>query len=147
MTWWRALGCALVLATAGCNGGNGDDFTDEANAVCTDYDARIGGLATPRSLSELAESTERIAELIEEGTAKLWKLVPPDSDGGDFGVWLHLNETAALNARRLSKAAAAGERERVVVLAERARETEAEADALAEELGLGDCLIGEPRSP
>ena len=85
MTWWRALGCALVLATAGCDGGNGDDFTDEANAVCAEHDA--------------------------------------------------------------SKATAAGERERVVVLAERARENEGEADALAEELGLGDCLIGEPRSP
>jgi hypothetical protein len=139
----RAAGCALVLAAAGCTGDGGGGFAAEANAVCADYDERIGAVATPADLGDLADSAEEIAGLIEEGTAALRELEPPEELAGEFADWLALNDEAAENAREISAAAEDGDRERIVDLAELAEQDEAEADALAEELGLDECLVDE----
>ena len=140
---WRATGCALVVAAAGCTGDGDGDFAAEANAVCADYDERIAAVETPADLAALAASAAEIAGLIEEGTSALRALAPPDDRAAGFKEWLELNDEAAANARELSAAAEAGERERIVELAAVAEENEAEADALAEELGLADCVIAD----
>lgn len=140
---WRAAGCTLVVAAAGCTGDGDGDFAAEANAVCADYDERIAAVDTPADLAALAASASEIAGLIEEGTAALRGLEPPDGQAAAFAEWLRLNDDAAANARELSAAAEAGERERIVELADAAEQNEAEADALAEELGLGDCVVAE----
>ena len=139
----RTAGCALVLAAAGCSGGSGDDFAAEANAVCADYDERIAAIETPADLDALSGSAEEIAALIEEGTAALRELQPPEDLADGFDEWLELNDEAAANARQISAAAEAGDRERIVELAALAEEGEANADALAEELGLEECLVEE----
>jgi hypothetical protein len=144
MRWVRAAGCALVLAAAGCTGEGGDDFAQEANALCADYDERIGAVATPADLGDLADSAEEIAGLIEEGTAALRELEAPAGLAPAFEDWLALNDEAAANAREISAAAEDGDRDRIVDLAELAEQNEAEADALAEELGLDECLVEEP---
>jgi len=71
------------------------------------------------------------------------ELEPPEDLADGFGDWLDLNDEAAANARQISEAAEAGDRERIVELAARAEESEADADALAEELGLEECLVEE----
>ena len=139
----RAAGCALLLAAAGCNGGGGNDFAEQANAVCADYDERISAVEAPADLDALAASAEEIAALIEEGTAALRELEPPADLADGLGEWLDLNDEAAANARQISAAAEAGERERIVELAAFAEENEAAADALAEDLGLDECLVEE----
>jgi hypothetical protein len=128
----RTAGCALVLAAAGCSGGGDDDFAAEANAVCADYDERIAAIETPADLDALSRSAEEIAALIQEGTAALGELEPPEDLADGFGEWLELNDEASANARQISAAAEAGDRERIVELA-----------ALAEELGLEECLVEE----
>jgi hypothetical protein len=139
----RAAGCALVLAAAGCAGDGGGGFAAEANALCADYDERIGAVATPADLGDLADSAEEIAGLIEEGTAALRELEAPAGLAPAFEDWLALNDEAAANAREISAAAEDGDRDRIVDLAELAEQNEAEADALAQELGLDECLVDE----
>jgi hypothetical protein len=139
----RAAGCALLIAAAGCSGEEGGDFAQEANALCADYDERIAAVETPADLDALAGSAETIAGLIEEGTAALRELEPPADLAGGFGQWLDLNDEAAANARRISAAAEAGDRDRIVDLAAAADANEAEADALAGELGLDECHVEE----
>jgi hypothetical protein len=143
MTRLRAAGCALVVAAAGCTGEGGGDFAGEANALCADYDDRIAAIETPGDLADLAASAEEIAVLIEEGTAALRELEPPEDLAARFEEWLALNDEAAENAREISAAAEDGDQERIVDLAELAGQNEAEADALAEELGLDECLVEE----
>ena len=142
----RAAWCALLLATAGCSGGSGDDFAQQANAVCADYDERIAAVETPADLNALAGSAEEIAGLIEEGTIALRGLEPPADLAEGFGKWLDLNDEAAANAREISAAAEAGDRDGIVELAALAEQNEAEADRLAEELGLDECLVEEASS-
>jgi hypothetical protein len=144
MTRLRAAGCALLLAAAGCSGGGGD-FAAEAGAVCADYDERIAAVGAPADLDALAASAAEIAGLIEEGTARLRELEPPEEQAAGFAEWLALNDRAAASARELSDAAGAGERERIVELAEQAERDEARADGLARELGLADCVVASGR--
>ena len=143
MTGLRAAGCALVLAAAGCTGEGGGDFAAAANALCADYDDRIAAIETPADLDDLAASAEEVAGLIDEGTAALRELEPPEDLAGRFEDWLALNEEAAENAREISAAAEDGDRERIVDLADLAEQNEAEADALADALGLDECLVEE----
>ena len=139
----RVAGCTLLLAAAGCTGGSGSDFAGEANALCADYDERIAAVETPADLDALDRSAEEIAALIEEGTAALRELEPPEDLEDGFDDWLDLSDQSAANARQISAAAAAGDRERIVELAALAEQNEADADALAEELGLEECLVAE----
>ena len=96
----RAVGCALLLAAAGCSGDGGDDFAAQANAVCADYDERIAAIETPADLDALAGSAEEIAGLIEQGTATLRELEPPADLADGFGEWLDLNDEAASECPR-----------------------------------------------
>ena len=90
---------------------------------------------------------EEIAGLIEQGTATLRELEPPADLSSGFGEWLDLNDEAAANARGISAAAEAGDRERIVELAGLAEQNEADATRSPEELGLEECLVEEARAP
>jgi hypothetical protein len=138
-----ALAAVALLAACGCSGGENAEeaFRAEANAICADFDERIDSVPTPQTLAELADSAAEVAGLIEEGASRLQDLEPPEQVAQAWSDWLDLNDTAAESAAQISAAAAAEDRERIVELAEQADEDEAASDALAEELGLADCVV------
>ncbi len=134
---------ALVLLAAGCGGGDGNDFREQADAICADYQERIDAVEVPSSLQELAGSAAEVAGLIEDGTAELAELEPPDDLEDAYGDWIGLNEQGAARLREISAAAEQDDQARVQELAGLADRNEREADARAEELGLEDCAADE----
>ncbi len=139
-------GCLLllaVLAAGGCGGGSAEEFREQAGAICGEYDDRIREVPRPTNNAALVESANEIADLIEEGTARLAELDAPGDLEDDYDEWLALNEEAAANAREISAAAGRDEQARIRELAALAEENENDADQLAAELGLDGCVTGE----
>jgi len=139
-----------LVVLAGCSGGgDGDDrlskdeYVERADAVCADYDKRLGDLPDPGSIAALGPLTRRALPIAREAVAQLRELRPPEDLQARVNEWLKLN---VLNVRRieeLGNAARAGDRVRVQEIARDAAANEREADRLARELGLETCAQGE----
>jgi hypothetical protein len=138
----------LALAFAGCggNGGGGDggelsaeEFRQQADAICADYDQRIEDLGQPESLAQLNEFIDRAIPIIEEGFAKLRELDPPEELQADWDRAMELNEENLELTRELRDASEAEDQERVQEILAQAGENEQETDRLARELGLARC--------
>jgi len=132
--------CGVVVLAAGCGGAEGG-FRERAQAICAEYDERIGEIARPADLQELAGTSSEVADLLEEQIAELRELDPPGGLAGDFEEWLRLNEEAVENAREIGAAAADDDQERINELAGAAERNELDADRLARDLELSACMI------
>ncbi|MBD0317174.1 MAG: hypothetical protein ICV71_01525 [Thermoleophilia bacterium] len=150
MTAPRSAGLAAVLAafataTASCSGGGGDgrlsreEFIRRADAICTDYDARLARLGNPASIEELGKLAARALPIAREGVAKLRALEPPETLEGDVDRWLARNDENVASIAAIGDAARADDATRVQELASAATANERKADALARRLGLRAC--------
>jgi ABC-type glycerol-3-phosphate transport system substrate-binding protein len=139
---------AAVLAA--CGGGDAsserlseEDFREQANAICTDYNEQIADLGSPASPEDIPDYVERGIPIIEEGIAKLRELNPPEELADDYDRMLDETEKTIPVARQLSEAAADEDAEAVQEAISLGQEADAESDRIAREMGLESCASEE----
>ena len=142
-----AVGTCLFLA-AGCGGdegdGDADAFRAEANAVCAEYGPKIAAVPPPlEDPDEWAAIAGDKGDLLEAAVNELRLLEPPDDLGERYDEWLELKGRSLAATRDLQVAGAAHDEELISEALNTIEEAEAEADPLAEELGLSDCAASE----
>ena len=145
-----ALAAFSAAVLAACGGGDGsgerlseEEFREQANAICADYNEQIADLGTPTSPADIPDYVERGIPIIEEGIAKLRELNPPEELADDYDRMLDETEKAIPAARQLSEAAADQDAEAVQEAISLGQEADAESDRVARELGLDECASEE----
>jgi hypothetical protein len=134
---------ALVLGGCGGDGGGdeltADEFRQQADSICAEFEGRLNELGTPESLDDLQNFVSDAVPIIEEGNSQLHELNPPDELQEDWDRAMEINDQQLETVRDLRDAAEDGDQARVQELLQEGEEANAEADQLAAELGLQDC--------
>jgi hypothetical protein len=137
---------AAALVLGGCGGGNGggeemtaDEFRQEADAICAEFEGRLDDLGRPESLDDLQNFVSEAVPIIEEGNAQLQELNPPDELQEQWDRAMEINNEQLETVRDLREAVEDGDQARVQELIEAGNEANTEADQLAADLGLEDC--------
>ena len=137
---------AAALVLGGCGGGNGggeemtaDEFRQQADAICAEFEGRLDDLGRPESLDDLQNFVSEAVPIIEEGNAQLQELNPPDELQEQWDRAMEINNEQLETVRDLREAVEDGDQARVQELIEAGNESNAEADQLAADLGLEDC--------
>ncbi len=135
------LGVALVAT--GCAGGGDErlsraEFVDRATAICARAEARIGGLAEPETVVELAEYAREARAITEDGVADLQELEPPEPLEAGFDRYLGSADEVIGLLGQLEEAAAAGDEAESRRIAAQIG-TSAEAQDAARAAGLAAC--------
>lgn len=142
---------SLALALAGCGGGGGGDrlsraeFVSRADAICTEYEAKLNALGRPTNVQELKTFADKSIPIAREGRDELAGLNPPEELDETYDAWLEQGEEAIEIVERLSDAAEAGNTAEIQRIAQEAERADAESNRLAGELGFRQC--GETVSP
>jgi hypothetical protein len=137
---------AAALVLGGCGGGNGggeemtaDEFRQEADAICAEFEGRLDDLGRPESLDDLQNFVSEAVPIIEEGNAQLQELNPPDELQEQWDRAMEINNEQLETVRDLREAVEDGDQARAQELIEAGNEANTEADQLAADLGLEDC--------
>jgi hypothetical protein len=137
---------AAALVLGGCGGGDGggeemtaDEFRQEADAICAEFEGRLDDLGRPESLDDLQNFVSEAVPIIEEGNAQLQELNPPDELQEQWDRAMEINNEQLETVRDLREAVEDGDQARAQELIEAGNEANTEADQLAADLGLEDC--------
>jgi hypothetical protein len=143
------VGLALVatLATtalAGCGGGgseslSADEFRQQADAVCKEFEQKLDDLGTPSSADELGSFVDKAIPIIEDGNDALADLEPPEELAADWNRALELQNENLGVARDLQDAIHDNDLAKAQELVTKLDETDAESTALARKIGLEEC--------
>jgi hypothetical protein len=142
----RATVAAGVLVLLSACGGNGsgdrlsaEEFREQANAICAEFDEKISGLATPSSPEDIPGYVEEVIPLVEDGLAELRALNPPEEFEEDYETMLAETEKAIPAARALSEAPAEEDPAAVQDAIAQGQQADEASDRVANELGLDEC--------
>lgn len=78
-------GIAIVAISA-------EEFRQQADAICKQYEDRLSELGSPSSLDDLGDFVDNAVPIIEEGNNKLAKLEAPDDLSGDWDRAMELQD-------------------------------------------------------
>jgi len=133
---------ALTLGIAGCGGEDGRlsraEFVDRATAICARAEERIGELAEPGSVDELATYAREARAITEDGVEDLRELEPPEPLEGGFDRYLESADEVVDLLGELERAAGAGNEEESRRIAGQIG-TSAEAQDAARAAGIPAC--------
>ena len=145
----RVLGIAAIGAVAvfiaACGGGGGnqalsaEEFRQQADAICKDYEGQIKDLGSPSSLDELPAFVDKVIPIIEEGNAKLADLEPPDELAEDWGRAMELQNENLDVAHDLQDAIHDQDTARVQQDLTKLNATDQQSNEIARKIGLEDC--------
>jgi hypothetical protein len=137
---------ALFLAACGGGGGGGagqslsaEEFRQQADAICKQYEDKLDELDSPSSLDDLGNFVDKAVPIIEEGNNKLSELDPPDDLSSDWDRAMELQDENLQVARDLQKAIHDNDTARVQELVTKLDATDAESTRLARNVGLENC--------
>jgi hypothetical protein len=141
----RLAAAIAVLALAACGGGGdgdeltADEFRQQADSICAEFEGRLDELGTPESLDDLEGYVDDAVPILEEGTNRLGELQPPDELEEDWNRAMEINREQLENVRELQDAVADGDQARVAELLQQSDEAREESKQLAADLGLTEC--------
>jgi hypothetical protein len=137
---------AVALGLGGCGGGNGggeeltaEEFRQQADAICAEFEGRLDELGTPESLDDLQNFVSEAVPIIKEGNAQLQDVKPPDELQEPWDRAMEINDEQLQTVRDLREAVEEGDQARMQELLQAGDEANQESDRLAAELGLEDC--------
>jgi hypothetical protein len=137
---------ALFLAACGGGGGAGggqslsaEEFRQQADAICKQYEDKLNELDSPSSLDDLADFVDKAVPILEEGNNKLAELEAPDDLSGDWDRAMELQDENLQVTRDLQKAIHDNDTARVQELVSKLDATDAESTRLARKVGLESC--------
>jgi hypothetical protein len=141
-----ALAGALTLLLAACGGGSGqeqrlsaDQFRQQADAICRQYEDKINALGSPSSLADLGDFVDKVVPIIEEGNDKLAGLQPPEELAGDWNRAMDLQDQNLGVAKDLQEAIHDRDTTKVQELLSKLEETDAQSNQIARNMGLEEC--------
>jgi hypothetical protein len=137
---------ALFLAACGGGGGGGggqsltaDEFRQQADAICKQYEDKLNELGSPSSLDDLGNFVDKAVPIIEEGNNKLQDLEAPNELSADWDRVMVLQDKNLQLARNLQGAIHDNDTARVQDLVSQLGATDAESTRLARKVGLENC--------
>jgi hypothetical protein len=140
------LAGALTLLLAACGGGSGeeqrltaDQFRQQADAICKQYEDKINALGSPNSLAELGNFVDKAVPIIEEGNEKLGALQPPEELADDWERAMDLQDQNLGVAKDLQQAIRDQDTPKVQELLAKLDETDAQSNQIARNMGLEEC--------
>jgi hypothetical protein len=140
-----AAGALLAVAAlaAGC-GGDGrlskEAFVKQGDAICRDYNAKIGALKAPAAASDVPAYLDRAKRELDLALARLRLLKPPTSASGDFARLLALSDETRRVTDDLKAAAQSGDRKALRAASQRGEELNRREDEISRRLGLTECV-------
>jgi len=136
----------LTLLLAACGGSSSEDnsltadqFRQQADSICRQYEGKIQALASPSSLDDLGDFVDQVIPIIEEGNGKLAGLQPPDDLADDWDRAMELQDQNLGVAKDLQQAIRDQDTARVQELLQKLEETDAKSNQIARSIGLQDC--------
>jgi hypothetical protein len=140
------LAGALTLFLAACGGGSGeeqqltaDQFRQQADAICKQYEEKINALGSPNSLADLGDFVDKAVPIIEEGNDKLAALQPPEELADDWNRAMDLQDQNLGVAKDLQQAIHEKDATKVQELLAKLDETDAQSNQIARNMGLEEC--------
>jgi hypothetical protein len=137
---------ALFLAACGGGGGGGsaqsltaEEFRQQADAICKQYEDKLSELGSPSSLDDLSAFVDKAVPILAEGNDKLAELEAPDDLSADWDRAMELQDENLQVARDLQKAIHDNDTARVQELVSKLDATDAESTRLARNVGLENC--------
>ena len=137
-----ALLCAcLLLASCGGDEGEGsDEFLQQANAICAEYGPRIAAIPPPlEDIDEWGAVGADIGDQLEASVNELRLLEPSDELADSYSEWVALRAYLLTEMRGVQDAGNLHDEAGVEAGLASISDLQAQADELAEELGLTDC--------
>ena len=144
----RVLGVtAAAVSTillAACGGGGDqalseDEFRQQADSICKEYEGKIDDLGSPSSLDELPDYVDKVIPIIEEGNSKLADLEPPDELADDWGRAMELQDQNLDAAHDLQDAIHDNDTAKVQKLLTELNKTDEQSNEIARKMGLEEC--------
>jgi hypothetical protein len=139
-------GAVVVVLAAGC-GGSGKrlsraEFSKQADAICSKYNAKIRALGQPGSIRALPRYVDRALPIARKGTDELRALKPPKDEEKTANEWLDQNDSAVGALERLRDAARRADRTGIQAALSEAAAANRAANRFARQLGLRVCAQG-----
>ena len=135
----------MAVVAAGCGGGGGgkalshEEFVNQANAICADYNDRIAALGTPQGLGDLVTFAQKGSAIAREDVDKFANLKPPNADARGAADFVAAGRTVI---DQLGKLEAAGRKSDLGAVQKIAAQGQANSDRsrlIAQRLGLIEC--------
>lgn len=124
-----------------------DDWVDEVNGICVDTNDNLDALGEPTDIDEVIEMTSEANDIITAGVDEITELGLPDEMTDEAEEWIGLledrvemTEDLLSDLEDLEDPTEEEIDELFTDFGEQADAAELETDALAEELGLDDCV-------
>jgi hypothetical protein len=129
----------VVVIAAGCGGGDGGNFADDARARCAQARAEAKKLGGAVNAARLAQVMEQRNTIIRELIGDLSELEPPDEQQSDFERMLGYYTQALGTQERVPHLLVDGDLAQARSLLAQAEVLAAKGDGVAKRLGLGAC--------
>jgi hypothetical protein len=134
------VAAAALLTACGSSRLSRSEYQKQANAICTDYDAKVRKLAKPATVTEIETYARRVLVPYRDALARLEALKPPKDDEVIVKQWLATDRQIAKDVEAIAAAAQARQIPAVQTATQRAATHNAASDRLAKELGLTACV-------
>jgi hypothetical protein len=132
--------CLLFASCGGDEDGGSDEFIQQANAICAEYGPRIAAIPPPlEDIDEWGAVGADIGDQLEASVNELRLLEPSDDLADEYSEWVGLRDQLLTEMRGVQDAGNLHDETGVDAGLAAITELQAQADELAEELGLADC--------
>ena len=138
------MGLLVLLATA-CGGGGDahlskDEFQTQANAICAKYEEQLKAIGPPASIEAIPDVVDQALAILNKEIDEIGALNPPEELQSNFDKLLAATERTKAAADDLATAAKAGDQAAVQQALDDGNAASKEADDLACDLGLDECV-------
>jgi hypothetical protein len=138
-------GAAVIVLAAGCGSSSRlsrEEYSKQADAICTKYNAKIKALGQPGTVRALPGYVDKALPIARKGTDELRGLKPPKDEEKTAKEWLDQNDSVVAAMERLRDAAKHADRTGVAAALTDASSANRAANGFARQLGLRVCAQG-----
>jgi hypothetical protein len=139
---FATFGLGLLIFVSGCGGDDGltrEEFISEAEAICEEFDQRVGEVNEPASADDVERYVNEVRPVVENGLNELTELQPPEELEEQWNELVAMNDESLEALDDLSQAAANRDEARLQEIVEEASRRDSESDSIAREIGLENC--------
>jgi hypothetical protein len=132
--------CLLLASCGGDDNGGSDEFLQQANAICAVYGPRIAAIPAPlEDIDEWGAVGADIGDQLEASVNELRLVEPSDELADEYSEWVGLRAELLTEMRGVQDSGNLHDEAGVEAGLATIADLQAQADELAEELGLSDC--------